>query len=241
MNKRRKIIFTLVFLLMLLSACGSVNNSKVKMSYGKWEKQIGLFSKKNLTTNVYILDSAEMELKLTYKNGLEGYKELCDVVNAHNKFVEDNPGYFPNGFAITFTNEYVDEMSPSFFSNISDGSNGIDYLDELAESDTSKLQYMCIKMDSVEVEVEGSEDIQIDVPIVILQSHSDSYTPKGKMYAFLKEVNNPKQIIIDYWEEGYDLNEVCKDIREYVPDVEIYKVIHVKGKDHLEKCVDTDL
>ena len=37
---------------------------------------------------------------MKFENGLTGYKELYDVVDAHNKFVDANPDYFPNDIEI---------------------------------------------------------------------------------------------------------------------------------------------
>ena len=50
------------------------------------------------------------------------------------------------------------------------------------------------------------------------------------------EFKNAKQVVIDFSGVEYDKNAICKDIHEYLPDVEVYDVVHVTGQDYIEKC-----
>ena len=45
------------------------------------------------------------------------YKELSEIINAHNKFVEENPDYFPDDIAIDIINIDGSEWINSFFGN----------------------------------------------------------------------------------------------------------------------------
>ena len=98
MSKRKLcIIPILIILLAILSACGPrsyVNRFNIKTSYKEWVKEIGLFSHKNIKVKNYEEDGNEITVSLEYDNGLVGYEELCDIVNKHNKFVENNFDYF---------------------------------------------------------------------------------------------------------------------------------------------------
>ncbi len=91
---------------------------------------------------------------------------------------------------------------------------------------------MSIDMKGDFIEFKKSDDITIDVPVIILNSFYEDYTPTGSKYEFLTEFKNAEQVVLDYWKPGYDKEEVCRSIREYLPDVEIYAV----EDEHLVKC-----
>ncbi len=224
MKNKSRIFLPLILLIFTLTACGPhfyVSKYDIEFRHELWAESIGLFTHKNLKVRRYETTDNSIRLELQYDNGLTGYKELCDVVNAHNKFVEDNPDYFPEDTDITFTNKYASEYSPSFFSNISDGSNGIDCINDLIKEKTAKLSYMYIDVRNDNTETEASDEIQIDVPIVILASHDNSYTPKGEAYAFLKEFPNIRHVVIDFWEPEYDKQEIFETISDYAPGAQI--------------------
>ena len=86
-------------------------------------------------------------------------------------------------------------------------------------------------------ELDASSDIELDVPVVIMKCHNDKYSPRGGSYEFLSEFKHAEQVIIDYFESpDYNKDEICKEIREYLPNVEIYAVESNDGKYQLEKC-----
>ena len=234
--QKRKIIFIPIIILMLvvLSACGStiyVHQFNIKAAHKEWAKAIGLFSHDNLKVRRYEADNNEIELGIVYKNGMEGYEEFCEVVNAHNKFVEDNPEFFSDNTKITINNELENGMYLSFFSNVLLD----DYMSELVKDNTAKLQYMYINVCDVNTEIEENDKIGIDVPIVVL-ANDGSNVPSGKMFAFLNEFKNAEQVVIDFSGVEYDRNAICEDIHEYLPNAEVYDVVHVTGQDYLEKC-----
>ena len=92
-SKRYSIAVVFLALLLSLTACGPrfyVDRFNIKTSYKKWVKEIGLFSHENINVWRYVEDKGKIELEINYDNGLEGYKELSEIINAHNKFVEEN-------------------------------------------------------------------------------------------------------------------------------------------------------
>lgn len=224
----------LILMLTALYACGPtfyVHQYNIKSAHKEWTDAIGLFSHDNLKVLRYNTDNNEISLSIKYLNGMEGYEEFCDVINAHNKFVAENPDFFPNDTKITINNELENGMYLSYFSNtVSD-----DYMSELVEENTAKLQYMYINVFDVNTEIQENPNIEIDVPIVVV---ANDYTnvPAGKRFAFLSEFKNAKYVITDFHNVEYDRSDVCKDIHEYLPDVEVYDVVHVTGQDYLEKC-----
>ena len=106
MNKKKlSIIPILIVLFFILSSCGKsshVSNLTINTSYDQWIEQINLFSRDNLKVSGYKEENNRIELELEYANGVAGYTELCDVVNAHNRFVEDNPNYFSEDIVTAF-------------------------------------------------------------------------------------------------------------------------------------------
>ncbi|RKM57746.1 hypothetical protein D6856_13910 [Butyrivibrio sp. XB500-5] len=238
MNKRVHLAGLLILMLMILTSCGPEHYASkydVGLEHEEWANEIGLFSHENLKVREYEDENAGIKLELEYENGLAGYKELCDVVNAHNKFVEENPDYFPSDINVTFTNKYASEFSPSFFSNISNGSNGIDYISKLGKEDTAKVQYMYIDIASATTEIQKSDDIVIDVPAIILGNDYRNI-PNENAYSFLSECKSAEQVIIDFHNVEYDRGEVSNCIRKYLPNAEIYSVEFNSGENHLEKC-----
>ena len=238
MNRKIKSLITIIMIvvMMTLSACGSryINKHNIKTSYKEWINQISLFSHENLKVQGYTEKDNKIELDLEYENGLTGYKELCDVVNAHNKFVSENPDYFSSDINIRIMNRYASEMTASFFFSNSDDLMGInEYIEELGRAKSSKIQYMYIDPFVADAEISNSDNIEIDVPVVIMQS---DYEPGEEKYAFLNEFKNAEQVIIDYHKVEYNQEKACEYIRKYLPDVEIYSVVVVDNECHLEKC-----
>ena len=239
MSKRKLCIIPIIIgLLVALSACGPrsyVNKFNIKTSYKEWAKQIGLYSTEKVKVSCYDGDN-EISLGLRYEDGTTGYKELCDIVNAHNRFVDENPDYFPNDIKITIHNRAGGEQpNLSTFSNVENERYGIgNYVGDLKRPYTAKIQYLTLDMKWQRLEIEENK-IEIDVPVIIMQSNDESYVPRGQVFEFLKDYKSAKQVIMDFVSE-HDKDEICKEIHEYLPDVEVYDVVHVTGQDYLEKC-----
>lgn len=217
-------------MLVALTACGPIpyeHNSTIKTSYKEWVNEIGLFSHKNLKVSRYDEENNRITILLKFENGLTGYKELYDVVDAHNKFVDANPDYFPNDIEIVFSNGYTNAIPSSFYNKDLLYDVGL-----LGRPDTAKFQYMLINMEGADAEILKNSDVVTDIPVIRLKCWNNQYTPKALAYEFLSEFKNTEQVILDYWEPGYDKDEVCRSIREYLPNVEIYAV----EDKHLVKC-----
>ena len=219
-------------MLVALTACGPgayEHSFTIKTSYREWVKQIGLFTHGNIKVIRYHEEDSSIEIDLLFENGLTGYMEMYDLVNSHNKFVDENPNYFPDNIDIHFYNTFTYDIPGSFFNKLSKKS--YDY-SALGRLDTAKLQYMFIDMERVDTKFLKDSDIATDIPVIYLNCWNNQYTPKAEAYEFLSKFKNTEQVIFDYWEPGYDKEEVCRSIREYLPDVEIYAV----EDKHLVKC-----
>ena len=228
----------LIVMMVALTACGNrhyEHSFTIKTSYREWVKEIGLFSHENIKIQRYREEDNSVTVVIEYTNDLSGYKELCEIVNAHNEFVDKNPDYFPEDISISFVNRYASEYTASFFYNNSSINCGTDsYEGELGREHTAKMQFMNIEMDPGNTEIEYSDEVEINVPVVILRNFYINL-PSESDYTFLKECKNAEQIIIDFQNVEYDANEVSKSIKKYLPDVEVYDVVTSDKQDHLEK------
>ena len=235
MNKRKIYsAYLLVILIVLLTtACGPrfyKNRFNIGTSYKKWVKEIGLFSHKNVNVQSYEEDDDKITLYLEYEDDLDGYGELCDIINAHNRFVEGNPDYFPKDMSISFLNVAKSEWINSLFGNFTEEDV---YSKELGISCNSKIQFMALNISDCQgVEVEPDEDIHFDIPVIIL---SCNYVPSTEEYAFLTEFDKAEQVIFSFEDDDYDREEVCKAIRKYLPEVNIYESVYDGEQSHLRK------
>ena len=231
---KNKIIFILVVFVITLTACGPVSykhSYTIRTSYREWVKQIGLFSHKNLKVYRYNEERYSINIDLVYENDLAGYKELCDVIAAHNKFVDENPDYFPNDINIIFFNRNTSQTLSSYFNHSLDGS--CDY-SALEEPNTAKIQYMLINMDSAETEVRKSNDIEINVPIIILScDDEENKLESADYYEFFDNLKNVEKVIIEYRNQNNDMDKICNIISEHVSDVEFYNRVFSRDGDYL--------
>ena len=239
-NKRKYYIIEAIIVLVisLTTACGPslpryyAKKFVSKTSYGEWVDKIGLISHRNVNFQGWCADENKVEVCMDYDKGRGGYKELCDIINAHNKFVDDNPDYFPSDLGIYIRNNTKSEENISFFGNFKSGDS---YASELGIECNSKMQFAYLNiMECTEVELEGNEDIQFDIPVVIL---GFDYVPNEEILAFLCEFKKADQIIFTCEDESADRDEICKCIRAHLPNVEIYESIRNEndGTYHLEK------
>ena len=235
MKKRKNVIICMLIVMMVaLTACGPIHyehSFTIKTSYREWVKQIGLFGNKNLNVSLYKEENNRIEIDLMYENGIEGYKELCNVVKAHNRFVDENPDYFPNDINIIFFNRNTSQTLSSYFNQSLDKS--CDY-SVLEETNTAKIQYMLIDMDPAETEVRKSNDIEINVPIIILCCDDEENTlESADYYEFFDNLKNVEKVVIEYRNQDNDMDKICNIISEHVSDVEFYNRVFSSDGDYL--------
>ncbi|MBO4912506.1 MAG: hypothetical protein J5504_07250 [Butyrivibrio sp.] len=235
MNQRKKYsaYILIIMIALLTTACGPrfyKNRFNIGTSYKKWIKEIGIFSSKNINVWGYEEDENLITLDIIYDNGLDGYKELCDIINAHNKFVEENPDYFPENIRINIINTAGSQQIISTFNNFPSG------YPELDRAGSIKIQCMSMRMESDNsVELSAGDEIQFDVPVVCLIFDD---MPANSEYSFLNSFSKAEQVIIYFSDaENYSRETACEDIRKYLPNVEIYeKAYNAEEKEyHLQK------
>ncbi len=238
--RRTHIIFALFILLISFTACGGpmtyVNRFNIKTSYKEWIKEIGLFSHKNIKVLRYNEKNSRIELNIVYENGMSGYEELCEIITAHNKFVDKNPDYFPSDIDICFTNMEFSEYGISTFYNRDESR----YCGELGIPENAKLQYTSIVLNDASTELIENDNIRLDMSVIKLE-YTGECPPADSYYEFLTEYKNAQKIILEYRNDknnliNYDKAEVYEKIKKYLPDVEVYSVVLGNEKEeHLEK------
>lgn len=220
-NEMICIILSFIFIFVSLTACGPrfyLNRFNIETSYKEWIKEIGLFSYKDVKVRNYKEENNCIEIDIEYYDDFGGYEGLRDIVNAHNKFVEENPDYFPEDIGIRIINARPSEQVIAILSNFTRG----DYdSTELDRECSAKIQRMYIDVDSFDKDIELDE--KFDIPVITLASE---HFYEDRSYAFLNELVNTEQIILNFEDEDFDREEVSKSIRDIFPNVEIYEYIY---------------
>ena len=226
--------FTVLLIIVILTRNIPEPEHSIRTSYKEWAEIIGLNATENVKVFCYDGDNS-ITIELEDENGIEGYKELCSVINAHNKFVDENSDYFPDGIKISFVNSDGDNHPTKavFFNDMCENYGISDYLGDLKRPYTAKIQYVFIDMFHTDTSL-IENGIEINVPVIILLA--DSYAPSGSELTFLNKFKNAEQVIMDFRSMDYDKSEICKEIKEYQSNVEVYSVGTMDGKYCLEKC-----
>ena len=242
MNKIKNLIIPILFIMLAITACTQLIPSSmhdIHTSYKEWAELIGLYSTEYAQVSCYESDN-EIDGGFVNKGEIAAYKEACDIINAHNKFVDENPNYFPKDIKISFDNRSNDNVpwNSMFFNAYNNYPRTKEWIQELGRQDSAKIQYMWIDLRDLPNEIKKNVDIKIDVPVVILDF--DGMMSVG--YDFLDEFINIEQLIIFHSDsngsvEDYDKNEECQLIKQHLPNVEIYNVfLDEQLKEyHLEK------
>ncbi|WP_026515200.1 hypothetical protein [Butyrivibrio sp. LB2008] len=239
MESIKDILKAIAFIMVLLIILVVIRNipepaHNISTSYKEWTEQIGLNDTENVKVFCYDGDNS-ITVGFEDENGVEGYKELCNIINAHNKFVDENSDYFPEGIKISFENSDGDNHPTKavFFNDWSENYGISDYLGDLNRPYTAKIQYAFIDMSFADTSL-IKNGVEIDVPVIILLA--DSYAPGGSSLAFLNKFKNAEQVIMDFRSVDYDKGEICKEIKEYSPNIEVYSVGFTGDRYCLEKC-----
>ena len=77
-----------------------ISHFYIDTQYPEWVEAIEL-KDINTRSNRYVLREKDnnIQLEILYRK-YDSYGDLCNIVNAHNDFVEDNPDYFEPGTEI---------------------------------------------------------------------------------------------------------------------------------------------
>ena len=112
---------------MLLMACNGADKkddarAKFDVSYDEWVESRGLFDSESFEVTSYKENKGagnSVEIFIDHpKDVKKGYEALNEMVNAHNAFVDSNPGYFNDFADIKISVLNASKVEAGYYSNI---------------------------------------------------------------------------------------------------------------------------
>ncbi len=219
-KKKRNIILAIVCILFITAGCGRNNASSLETRHEEWVDSIGILSLEH--SIIWYFNETAIDTDMFIKSeDEEAYKELGEVINAHNTFVEEHPDYFSADETISIASGSAGtDMEYVFFNNDCKYFDLAYYGDHFENTDTAKMQYALIYLKRLDY-VMAESDSKFDVPIVVL-SYDHVELPSEDIYAVLKNFSGLEQVIIDYSGMEYDPELVSASIHKYAPGVKVF-------------------
>ncbi len=220
MKKRIEAIILLatVCICILFVGCGFSSNS-IDTSYEEWVNSLDLKSKKNLSVENYSEKDGTIQLRIQCED-VDGYRELSEVVDATNLFIDENPGYFgDSGISIIAVSGNRKQLTSLLaFSNKAPDSYVLDQNDALKDLQSGKVETIELyKMDLPE-EV-YTEDINLKASVASIYFDYGSGISKESL-GILKNIDGLEQVVVFNMLDD-DIDELCKMIWEYSPGLPI--------------------
>ena len=231
MKRKHKYLWCLIALLVLMTGCmpnkpiSENEMSKMEIENKEWVDAIGLLNRDSAPFSGFDETDSEINVELMCDNGVSSYEDVCEVVNAHNKFVDENPTYFNDDITINFTCEHTGQSQSLRLFNQHCSFYGFEKYEEyLKRSYTSKIQYAYVQMARTPELAEMSN--KFNVPVVILGALDVPAWPSDDHYKVLNGFKNLELVVIDYYSENmeYDPAEVYNTIQKYAPGVKVFDV-----------------
>ena len=206
-----------------------ISHFYIDTQYPEWVEAIEL-KDINTRSNKYVLREKDnnIQLEILYEKD-NSYGDLCNIVNAHNDFVEDNPDYFEPGTEISMFGAEYNRGYTLYQIRLFNRECDYCYLHEyeglVYDTETEKIQFASVDLKNLPFNIFEMEE-KFHVPIVILQY--DNPTPPGKdSYKLLEKFEDPEQVVIDFTSyngvnENYDPEQVAEEIRKYAPGVRVF-------------------
>ena len=231
MKRKFKYCLCLVTLLTLMTGCmpnkpiSEKEISKMEIVNKEWADDIGLLNRDSAPFSGFSETDAEITAEFLCDNGVSSYEDVCEVVNAHNKFVDENPAYFKDDITINFTCEHGGASQPLRLFNQHCSFYGFEKYEEYLErSYTHKIQYAYVEMAGTPELAKMSN--KFNVPVVILGALDVPAWPSDDQYNVLNSFEILELVVIDYYSEKleYDPSEVYQTIQKYAPGVAVFDV-----------------
>ena len=220
MRKRIPIILACVMLIVTGCAQRAYRGSKnIDTQYREWVDGIEIFEKKS--GKMAYLNEKDNTIELGILcDDTKSYEDLCSIVNAHNDFVDNNPGYFEPDTQICILGTMKDWDTPIYFYNGECEYFNLDRLEgKLDVTETAKMQFARVNLKSIPKGISEMSG-KFDVPIVILRY--DNAAPSEDAYKILEKFEDPQQVMIEFVGAEYDPEQVAESIRKYAPDVRVF-------------------
>ncbi len=229
---KRISILLLVLIVTFTSAVCMANGRKklgfwgAKTSYDEWVQAIGLFNGKKLKIDTY----AEREdglIEIVFYSEDEdelGYKELSELIDRHNKFVEDNPSYFNPGTYIWLRDyEGGTGRGVYFFSREDVSTYGLQVNGLDDTKDDMKIKYAAINMkDEYGYRKIADNNVIYDIPVVLLWYYQGACHSEN-CYEVLNHFAGIEKVLLEYKDDDAGFEESKEKVLHFAPDVEVYK------------------
>lgn len=221
MRKRTKALMILVtvYICILLAGCGfSVRGSNsIDSSYEEWINALDLKSKKNLSVEDYTEKDDTIQLRIQCKD-VEGYRELSQVIDAANRFVDENQEYFSGErISIIAVHGNKKQMTSLLaFKNNEPESYMVDHNNVLKDFQTDKFENIELyKMDLPEEVYVEDFDFKASVAS-IYYGYGSGFSEQS--LGILKNIDGLEQVVVFNMLDD-DIDELCKMIWEYKPGI----------------------
>ncbi len=239
MKKQFLVIVSSILLMLLVVGCGrergasrkDIESMPLVTDNREWVDAIGLFD--NFDTTPFGVgegyDNGILRVYINCDKGVESYETMAGIINAHNSFVDSNPGYFSEGKQIVFVCSHSSQYNSFYVFNEENGPARFqEYEDMLGQSATAKFQYMNVELCDL-----GSYDksllemkTKIDVPVLILHERQiKEYSQVAESnYEILNQFSGLEQVVIDFGGMDYNIDDVYSTIQKYAPGVKVFDV-----------------
>ena len=219
---KNRIFILLACVMLLVTGCAqrAYRGSKKDTQYREWVDGIEIFKKKS--GKMAYLNEKDNTIELGILcDDTKSYEDLCSIVNAHNDFVDNNPGYFESDTQISILGTMASWYTPILFFNGKSRFFNLEYFEgQLDMSETAKMQFAFVLMKSIPKGI-SEMDAKFDVPIVILEYQSPG-VPSDWNYKVLEKFEDPQQVMIEFVDVEYDPEQVAETIRKYAPNARVF-------------------
>lgn len=221
----RYIAWFAVMCLLIANLSGCANNDKkslsideINTSYQEWFNAVGLDTNEAFVVQSYEeRDNAiDIGIRMT-DNTFEGYQDVLSLLEKHNTFVQDNPGYFSDNVKIKIDVARGGASVPevSFLTNFGSLSD-VDLMGEKSNAFFSYVEYYSAS--SIELAESG---ISIDFPNVIIRQSGANGCNSEENYSSLKLSAECTNVIV-YIEGDDDLVEGSEYIHNIAPNAKVF-------------------
>ncbi len=182
--------------------------------YRDWQKELNIKKRDGLHLDGMKLSDDGIDVYITLKDTNGGYESLNEIVNTHNKFVEQKPDFFPDNYEISFVVQRPSGKSYMIFSNVPPLENDVTKIDGL------KMEYCYADIYEILDDFNDS-DVVFEVPVLVL-TDGNAGTLVKQSYSVVQQMKGLEKVVLDYSYYHGEYSEAYEAIQEYAPGVEVY-------------------
>ena len=225
--KKKFLIPTLILTITLtLAGCMPENRAvekklaDVEPVNSEWADSIGLLNNENAPLAAFAEKDDIIDVNITCDGGEKSYEALCDIINAHNSFVDANPGYFKEGIEIDIGSTHANKKDTfNTFNGYTDFYGFSAYEAKLGVKPTARINYAYISvMDLLDQDQALlSMNKQFDIPVVILYAGDNISNLGDDTYKVLGKFSGLEQVVLDFYMNDYNPQATLEKILNVAP------------------------